>query len=188
MNIGLPKEFTINGKTYEIRSDYRVILDIFEAMDDPDLTDGEKVIVCLSIFYPGFDKMPITAEKEAYEKLCWFINGGQEEPKSARKQAKLISWKQDLPYIIGPINKASGCEIRSLEYMHWWTFLAFYMDMDGEGTFATIVRIRDKIKRGKKLDETEKRFYRENPGLVNIKTVYSEEETEALKEWIKKDG
>ena len=189
MNIGLPTEFVIQGKTYEVRSDYRVMLDIFEAMDDPDLTDSEKAFVCLTIFYPEYENMPPSAEAEAWEKLCWFINGGHEEERTSKKKAKLVSWQQDLPYIIGPINKAAGTEIRSLNYMHWWTFLAFYMDMDGDGTFATIVRIRDKLKRGKKLDDVEKRFYRENPEMVNIKTVYSEKESDLLKKWTKnKDG
>ena len=35
MGYGLPKSVEINGEAFEIRYDYRVILDIFEAMNDP---------------------------------------------------------------------------------------------------------------------------------------------------------
>lgn len=34
MSYGLPKSVEINGKEFAIRYDYRVILDIFEAMND----------------------------------------------------------------------------------------------------------------------------------------------------------
>ena len=37
MSYGLPKSVDIDGQEFAIRYDYRVILDIFEAMNDPDL-------------------------------------------------------------------------------------------------------------------------------------------------------
>ena len=36
MSYGLPKSVEIDGQEFAIRYDYRVILDIFEAMNDPD--------------------------------------------------------------------------------------------------------------------------------------------------------
>ena len=36
MSYGLPKSVDIDGQEFAIRYDYRVILDIFEAMNDPD--------------------------------------------------------------------------------------------------------------------------------------------------------
>ncbi len=40
----LPTTLQINGKKYEIRTDYRNVLRIFEAFADKELTDKEKKI------------------------------------------------------------------------------------------------------------------------------------------------
>ena len=37
----LPTTVEIDGRSYEIRTDYRVILEIFVMLDDPDLTDAD---------------------------------------------------------------------------------------------------------------------------------------------------
>ena len=39
MSYGLPKSVDIDGQEFAIRYDYRVILDIFEAMNDPDSSE-----------------------------------------------------------------------------------------------------------------------------------------------------
>ena len=48
MTIGsLPTSLTINGKPYEIRSDFRVGLNIIQAFTDPELSKSEKIEVLL---------------------------------------------------------------------------------------------------------------------------------------------
>mgnify|MGYP000333846925 CR=1 FL=1 len=46
MSYGLPKSVEINGKEFAIRYDYRVILDIFEAMNDPDSSEETALLTC----------------------------------------------------------------------------------------------------------------------------------------------
>lgn len=40
-----------------------------------------------------------------------------------------MDWEQDSPIIAPAVNKNIGKDIRSLEYMHWWTFLGAYMEI-----------------------------------------------------------
>ena len=70
--------------------------------------------------------------------------------------------------------------MRSEEYMHWWTFLGAYMEV-GESTFSTIVSIRDKKRRGKKLEKWEEDYYKEHKNMVDLKTK-PQERSEAEKE------
>ena len=49
----LPTAVEINGTEYEIRSDYRAILDIIAAVSDPELSEEEHAVAALDIFYPG---------------------------------------------------------------------------------------------------------------------------------------
>ena len=45
----LPHSIELNGELYDIRTDFRAILDILQAMSDPELTEQEKNVVMLQI-------------------------------------------------------------------------------------------------------------------------------------------
>lgn len=187
MSYALPKSVVIGGRDFPIRYDYRVILDIFEAMNDPELTDQERALAVLQMFYMDFDA--IEDYEAAIRECFWFINGGKYE-ESSRKKPRLVAWEQDFPYIAAPINRVLGYEIRAVEYdpetntggLHWWTFLSAYMEI-GDCLFAQVVGIRSKKARGKKLDASDQEFYRRNRDLVDIKVRYTEAEEDLLKQW-----
>lgn len=179
MNWDLPTTVTVQGEEYAIRSDYRVILDICTALTDPELDDRSRGYVVLDLFYPDFDDIPVRAYDEAIEQCFWFIRLGEEEQQNQRKTT-LVSWEQDFQYIVAPINRVAGHEIRADEYMHWWTFVGFYNEIGGDCTFAQIVRIRDKLAKHKKLDKDEQKWYRENRDKVDIKRKYTDAEHDLL--------
>ncbi len=178
----LPKSLTVCGTEYEIRSDYRAILDIMIAFNDIELTDKEKATVALYIFYPSFDNIPTEHCQEALRQCFWFINGGNDEETGQGKPVKLVDWEQDFQYIVSPVNRVLGYEIRSVEYMHWWTFLGAYMEI-GECTFSQIVRIRNAKAHGRKLDKQDQEWYAKNRRLVDLKSNYTPEENELLQKW-----
>lgn len=188
MNYDLPKTLNICGTEYNIRYDYRCILEICAAMEDPELDKQDKAIVALVIFYPDFEDMPPEHYQEAVNKCFWFISGGEED--QGKKGPKLVSWDQDIKYIIAPVNKILGKEIREIQYdaktntggLHWWTFLSAYLEI-GDCVFAQIVRIRNLKAKGKKLDKADQEWYRQNRHLVDIKQTFTEAENEILKEW-----
>lgn len=188
MNYDLPKTLNICGTEYNIRYDYRCILEICAAMEDPELDKQDKAIVALVIFYPDFEDMPQEHYQEAVNKCFWFISGGEED--KGKKGPKLVSWDQDIKYIIAPVNKVLGQEIRAIQYdaktntggLHWWTFLSAYMEI-GDCVFAQIVRIRNLKAKGKKLDKADQEWYMQNRHLVDIKQTFTEAENEILKEW-----
>lgn len=177
----LPKCLDVCGVMYEIRSDFRAVLDCCTALSDCDLTNEEKAFVCLDIMYPSFEEMPPEHYEEALKQCFWFINCGAEED-NTRKAPKLMDWGQDFQYIVAPINRVLGTEVRALEYMHWWSFVSAYYEI-GDCVFAQIVRIRDKKAKGKKLDKAEQEWYKNNRKMVDFKQSYSESEKAILKEW-----
>lgn len=187
MGYGLPKSVEVGGIEFPIRYDYRAILDIFEAIDDPELSDEDRGLAVLQIFYPDWEELPDF--DEGIKECMKFINGGTEEPEGG-KASKLVSWAQDFPYIVAPINRVLGKEIREIEYdqetntggLHWWTLLSAYYEI-GDCLFAQIVRIREKKAKNKKLDKSEQEFYRKNRDLIDIKRHYSEAENDLVKMW-----
>ena len=178
----LPKTLEVCGTEYEIRSDFREILDILEVLNDLELKEQERGILALLFFYPQFEEMPPECYQEAIEQCFWFINGGEHETQTDKNPPRLMDWQQDFQYIIAPVNRVIGHEIRADAYFHWWTFLSAYMEI-GECTFAQIVHIRDAKNRGKKLDASDREWYQKNRKLVDLKTKYTSEEENLLKLW-----
>jgi hypothetical protein len=178
---GLPTSAELGGRPYSIRSDYRAVLDVLGVMGDGETGDDERTIVALSIFYEDFDSMPNSVMRDAVAYMQWFINGGDEP--DMRPKPKLMDWEQDFPLIVAPVNRIVGKEIRAMEYLHWWTFLAAYREI-GDCLFAQVVSIRKQMREGKKLDKADKRFYNENRALVDFKTKLSASDLEGLDLWI----
>lgn len=177
----LPQNLDVCGTAYEIRSDYRAALDICAAFSDIDLTDNEKAYVALAILYVDFESMPAEHYEEALRKCLWFINAGEDEQPTA-KSPQLMDWEQDFRYIVSPINRVIGQDVRAVPYLHWWSFVSAYYEI-GECLFAQIVGIRHKKAIGKKLEKHEQEWYRNNRHLVDFKQKYSTTEAEFFKEW-----
>lgn len=176
----LPTSVSLGGVDYEIRSDYRAVLDICMALTDPSLDEMEKALVLLDIFYPSFDEIPTGYYQEAVDKCLWFINCGEEQ--AEKKPLRLMDWEQDFPRIVAPINRILGQEIRSIPYLHWWSFIGLFHEI-GDCLFAQVVRIRDKRARHQKLDKQDREFYNRNRAIIDMKTSYSEAENDLLAMW-----
>lgn len=189
MNVwSFPTSLNIGGVEYEIRTDYRVVLDLLMALNDPELSDSDNKIsaymqsrVILEIMFPDCDNIPQEHIQEALDKVAEFIDMGIGEDS---KKPKTMDWEQDAPIIIPAINKVLNKEIRAEKYMHWWTFLGAYMEI-GEGLFSNIIHIRQKKAKGKKLEKWEQDFYKENKSLIDFqhKEKRSNEEKEMLRDY-----
>ena len=92
------------------------------------------------------------------------------------------SWQKDEQIIFSAVNKVAGTETRSLDYLHWWTFLGYFNEV-GEGTFSFVVGIRNKLNRGKKLEKYEKDFLAHNKELVKLERPKTKEELEQEAEY-----
>ena len=175
----LPESLEIGGQVYEIRTDFRAILDILVAFKDPNLEADERWMACFDILFPGPDTPGIT--DEAAEKAMWFINCGQEEENNdGPSKPSVMDWEQDGHLIIPAVNKVAGVEVRSLKYLHWWTFMGYYMEI-GEGTYQTIIGIRQKQAKHKKLEKWEQQFYKDNKNIIDLKEKLTEKEKDEKK-------
>lgn len=177
----LPTTVEVAGQEYPIRSDFRAILDICVALNDPELSDTDRGQVVLEIFYPDLETMPPEDWNEAIQKCFWFLNCGNQE-KGRQNAPKLVDWEKDFQYIVSPVNRVLGKEIRSEKYVHWWTFISAYYEI-GECLFSQIVRIRSQLARGKPLDQGDREWYEKNRGLVDIQRAYTAAEEAVVEEW-----
>ena len=187
----LPTTVDIDGNVFHIRrkGDFRVILGCFAALQDDELDKEYKILTAIIIFYEEFDSLEDTNKySEFLEKLALemfkFINCGQNNQRGAESEISLINWEDDSQIICAAVNNVAKQEVRILEYLHWWTFLGYYMSV-GQSVLSTVVSIRDKVYRGKKLDKWEQDFKKENPQFFVRKqpTIEREFEEELRNLW-----
>lgn len=187
----LPTTVDIDGNVFHIRrkGDFRVILDCFAALQDDELDKEYKILTAIIIFYEEFNSPEDTNKYgEFLEKLTLemfkFINCGQDNQRGAESEISLINWEGDSQIICAAVNNVAKQEVRILEYLHWWTFLGYYMSV-GQSVLSTVVSIRDKVYRGKKLDKWEQDFKKENPQFFVRKqpTIEREFEEELRNLW-----
>ena len=169
----LPTALTINGRDLPIRTDFRVILLILEAFNDPDLSISEKQYIELDALY-NIETLNQEEYVEALEKANWFIDGGKSYT-SKPNPAKILDWQQDEPMIFSAVNRVANKETRECKYIHWWTFLGYFSEI-GECLLTQIINIRNKKAKHKKLEKYEQEYYKDNKELIDIKKRYSADE------------
>lgn len=161
-----------------------MVLDVFAVLEDSSITQSERILCALIMFYKGIDDISDISAfpdiEEAVRCMYDFFNAGRPDGKGVNR--KLIDWETDSAMVASAINNVANKEIRAEEYLHWWTFMGYYMAI-GESTLSTVISLRDKILSGKKMEKWEKQFRSENPQYFtwNHKTI---EEQEA-EEWLK---
>jgi len=174
----LPTYVEVNGRKFNIRmrGDYRMVLDCFNALNDAEISEDERVLASLLIFYNEFNEIEdLPRDEETFKGLLTgmfqFMNVGERgEAHGAQSNSTLIDWKQDEHMITSAINKVANQEIRLAEYMHWWTFMGYFMAV-GESVLATVVGIRAKINKHEKLEKWEEKFRKDNPTYFVWKNV-----------------
>ena len=161
----LPTTVQVDGKEWGItkKGDFRIVLSVFEALNDPELpTLQEKTLAATLLFYQEFNvledimELPVETYQELVEKMFLFINCNQLNV-GVNTGRKILDWKQDEQLIMSAINSVARKEVRAEKYVHWFTFMGYYMAI-GECPLSTVVSIRDKIARNKKLEKYEKEF------------------------------
>ncbi len=186
----LPTSLTVGGVARPIRTDFRVMLDILDKLQDPAYEDDEKALIFLDILYPDFAEMDVGDYEEAMKQAVRFLDAGTPDNGRSGTGHPVMDWGQDAGLIIPAVNRVMGKDVRSVPYdsetntggLHWWTFISAYMEI-GECLYSSVLSIRQKRARHKKLEKNEKEFYKENKQLIDIKPrrpAWTEDENDAL--------
>lgn len=178
----LPVALDVGGQSFPIRTDFRVVLRIFSAWNDPELTPEEKCTICLLNLYEHPEQITAENAQEAVRKAYWFCAGGQDTPEDD-PGVRLFDWEQDERILFPAINKAAGYETRTVPYLHWWAFLGLMGEI-GDGLFSTVLHIRRKRADGKALDKWEQAFERRNKALIVLRTPEERAEIEQTKQFL----
>lgn len=166
----LPYTVELEEGEFPIRNngDFRIVLDIFAVLKDDELGEQEKTYCILFIFF-GENYKNIKNINEASVKVLEFMNCGQPvKTKENDSEPPIMDWTKDFEIMLPSLNKTIGYDIRTPEkFTHWWTIVTASGVM-GECTFMTVLQIRQKLQKNKKLEKHEKEFYKANRELIEL--------------------
>lgn len=177
----LPTALRVSNTEYQIDSDFRTCLRIILAFEDNDLTPQEKQIILLSML---FVRVPTDIE-QAMKAAHIFLNGGAIN-ENEHEGPRLYSFGKDANFIFAAFRQTHGIDLQTTD-LHWWKFLALFMDLGSETTFCNLVSLRKRIKSGK-ASKDEKEAAREMGDMLDVPEIdaRSLEEKEIEKDFFRK--
>ena len=142
-----PESLTVDGVNYAIDTDFRDVLRVILAYEDETLTQFERQLILLNNLYG--DRIPRNTT-DALERALWFLNGGKDaqQPQDTEEtQTRLYSFSKDANFIFSAFRQTHGIDLQKTS-MHWWEFLALFMDLGSETTFSSLIGLRKRVKSG----------------------------------------
>jgi hypothetical protein len=140
----LPNELNVHGKKHKINSDFRTCLRIILAWEDNELAALEKSeIMLLNLYQKMPDDIP-----DAIEQATLFMNGGEVGVEGGGEPVRLFSFDKDANLIYSAFRKTHNIDLSNQE-LHWFQFLALFMDLGQNTHFCNLVALRKRVKTGK---------------------------------------
>ena len=180
-----PTKALIDGKVYELNTDFRNCLKIILAFEDDELLDFEKAEIMLRNLYG--ENIPKNTD-EAIRKAIYFLDCGEEDEEKkvgTSNSTRLYSFTKDAKYIYSAIKQTHGIDLESIEYLHWWKFVYLFLDLNPECFFFFFIDLRNKKKK-MKLSKEERRLYIQLYDILelNDKPKFTEEEQKEIDEFM----
>ena len=181
----LPSSVKIDGTEYEINSDFRTSVLFSLLMEDDNLSEEEKVLQALNLYYPV---VPDNSEK-AIEKIKWFYSCGKlDNPignrKSKTSNKKVFDFEVDANYIYSAFMSQYNIDLQDIEELHWWKFKALLEGLKEDNKLSKIIEYRS-VDLSKIKDKEQRKFYKDMQKQYSLNKE-SKEELKLLEEWNKK--
>lgn len=136
----LPTEY----KGYPINSDFRIGVQMFQALNDVELSDMEQVYKACELLFDveGIEEYPDIATMQ--EGIQWFLSDWYTDNpvKSSREEKKDMDYDVDQWRIFSAFLTQFGINLNEID-MHFWVFMGLLSTLN-ECAFTRIVDIRTK--------------------------------------------
>lgn len=188
----LPTSFSIDGKKYEFNYDFRTSILFCLLMQDTELTEEQKILQGLQLYYPV---IPPNIE-EAYKKILYFYSRGKEiEDNKKVKQGKRIfkrnnnrayDFEIDANLIFSAFMTQYNINLNK-ENLHWWEFMALFNSLRESNEIVKIMNYRT-IDINSIEDKKERKTYKQLQDYYSLENVITAEEKQLLDEKMKEWG
>lgn len=182
-DIEYPNQAEVNGKRYEIRTNFRVSI-LFELMmQDNSITERSKVQKSLGLYYPVIpDDL-----NAAVDAVLWFYRCGREETILQKRMAarrgkkQLYSFEHDSGLIYAAFLQVYKIDLQDIDYMHWWRFRFLFNSLPKDCEFVQAMQYRG-IDINDRMPDGQKEFYRKMKRLYALPLSQEEDDRQAALE------
>lgn len=181
----LPTSLTVCGAEKQIHSDFRIALLFESLMDDPEVSNEDKIVQAVELF---FVDLPETKEElaESIEQLLWFYRCGKEPNEYMKRKAekkkdsnvkepRIYDINYDDDYIYAAFMQQYKINLNQIEYMHWWEFRALFKALTNETEFVKIMEYRG-MDISKDLTPEQKAHYKKMKSIYALPRPKEEQE------------
>lgn len=171
----LPREVEINGKMYEINSDFRTSILFEQLIEDDEVEEYEKGLMALNLYFNLNDLKEADLE-EALNKIYWFYSCGKDESyindssngkKSTKEEEQIYNWDYDDEYIYAAFLDQYKIDLQDIEFLHWWKFKAMFNSLKEDHKISEIMKYRS-IDLNDIKDKEEKKLYKKMKELYKL--------------------
>lgn len=156
----LPDRVLIDGVEYPINPDFRAIILIDQIMHDKELSDTEKIMSAIGIFYAGD---PPEQTSQAIEKLTWFFGCGKKQNEQEKRRGRFqrhtraIDYTVDSRLIWSAFLQMYQIDLTQPVQLHWWKFCALMENIPDTCKISKIMMYRTVDTSG--MSKQQKSFY-----------------------------
>lgn len=179
-DIDYPDQAEVNGKRYEIRTNFRNSI-LFELMmQDSSLSSTEKVRKGLYLYYPV---VPYDMSA-AVDAALWFYRCGKEENTVQKRMAArrgknpVYSFEHDAGLIYAAFLLAYNIDLQDIQYMHWWRFRFLFNSLPKDCEFVRAMEYRS-IDINDKMPKEQKDFYKKMKRLYALPLSKAEDDRQS---------
>lgn len=188
----LPTSFSIDGKKYEFNYDFRTSILFCLLMQDTELTEEQRILQGLQLYYPV---IPPNIE-EAYKKILYFYSRGKEiEDNKKVKQGKRIfkrnnnrayDFEIDADLIFSAFMTQYNINLNRDE-LHWWEFMSLFNSLKDDTEIVKIMNYRT-IDVNTIEDKKERKTYKQLQDYYSLENTITTEEKQLLEQKLKEWG
>ena len=188
----LPTSFNVEGIEYEFNSDFRTSILFCLLMQDVELTEEEKILQGLQLYYP---EIPSNIE-EAYKKILYFYSRGKDiEDNKKVKQGKRIfkrnnnkayDFETDSDLIFSAFMTQYHINLNR-ENLHWWEFMSLFNSLKDDTEIVKIMNYRT-IDVNSIEDKKERKTYKQLQDYYSLENTITTEEKQLLEQKLKEWG
>lgn len=176
-DIDFPNQAEVNGKWYEIRTNFRNSI-LFELlMQDEGLDARAKVRKGLHLYYPVIPE----DLNGAVDAMLWFYRCGREETLQQKRMAarrgkkQIYSFEHDAGLIYAAFLQAYKIDLQDIAYMHWWRFRFLFNALPKDCEFTRAMEYRS-IDINDKMPKEQKDFYKKMKRLYALPLSKTEDD------------
>lgn len=177
----LPEKVTIGGMEVPIDWDFRTSVRFQEVILDKTLSEEEKILKGLRLYYPTAED-DIYEIEEAIDKMLWFYEQGRiwqpGENTGSGKSKQAFSFVYDAPYIYAAFMDQYGIDLQEVRGFHWWKFKALFDSFRDDLLISQIMKYRVTSTSG--MDKETASFYRRMKKIYALPVEVSSVEQKEL--------